>query len=194
MEMEIPESRQISEKLTTAIDRIRDLYVSKDQGKITNESFAKKIETIESDIKNEATKLGSKGMDALKNILQKSSEKVTGDSGVEKEFREYSKDILGSLGVTDVSSKVESVKGATQKIEPISREQYFGNQKDTIKESSNNTKSINSQVDFGGTINIKVDAPNGVSEQQFKTYFESEEFKKMIYKYYEEKAKELQKA
>jgi hypothetical protein len=30
-----------------------------------------------------------------------------------------------------------------------------------------------------------------VSQQEFKTYFESEEFKKKIYEYYNQKAKEV---
>lgn len=194
VQAEIPESKQISEKLTTAIDRIRDLYVSKDQGKISNETFTKKLETIENDVKNEASKLGAKGMDALKNILQKSSEKVTGDSGIEKEFREYTKDILDSIGGANTKSKVESVKESSQKIEPISRERYFGTQKsDRIETPTTNTRSVNSQIDFGGTITIKVDAPAGVSQQQLTTYFESTAFKEMIYKYYEDKSKELEK-
>ena len=53
------------------------------------------------------------------------------------------------------------------------------------------TQQINSQVDFGGTITIDVKTPSGVSQQEFKTYFESEEFKKKIYEYYNQKAKEL---
>jgi hypothetical protein len=57
--------------------------------------------------------------------------------------------------------------------------------------SSKTIKNINSSVDFGGTITIKVDAPAGVSDQQFKTYFESDEFKKKIYEYYNQKSKEL---
>jgi hypothetical protein len=194
VQAEIPESRQISEKLTTAIDKIRDLYVSKDSGKISNAEFIKKIESIENDVKNEASKLGTKGMDALKNILQKSSEKVTGDSGIEKEFREYTKEMMSAIGTTNTKTKVESVRESSKKIEPISSERYFGTQKsDNVKTPTTKSKSVNSQIDFGGTITIKVDAPSGISEQQFKTYFESEEFKKMIYKYYEDKAKELQK-
>jgi hypothetical protein len=161
VEGEMPETRVISEKFTGAIDRLRDLYTSKEQGGIDNATFAKKLELIENDIKNEITGLGPKGLDSIRNIFEKSSGKAIGGSGIETEYRKYSKEIVDAL--------------------------------DEIRPKSSGTKNINSQVDFGGTITIKVDAPAGVSEQQFKTYFESEEFKKMIYKYYEEKAKELEK-
>ena len=46
---------------------------------------------------------------------------------------------------------------------------------------------------MSGNITIKVDAPAGVSQQEFKTYFESEDFKKKIYEYYNQKAKELER-
>ena len=68
-----------------------------------------------------------------------------------------------------------------------------GTTQKNYSESSSQTKQVNGQVDFGGTITIKVDAPPGVSEQQFKTYFESDEFKRKVYEYYNQKAKELEK-
>jgi hypothetical protein len=191
---EIPESKKIAETLDKSIDKIRDLYISKDSGKIDNATFTKKLESIENDIKDTATGLGSKGIDALKDIFENSLKKVTGTSGIEKEYKEMAKEIVDSLN--GVNPKVSTANGNIQKAEPepMSRETYFGYQ--NAKESSSlssSSKSINSQIDFGGTITVKVEAPAGVSEQQFKTYFESEEFKKMIYKYYEDKAKELQK-
>lgn len=189
---EIPESKKIAETLTAGIDKIRDLYISKDSGKIDNATFTKKLESIEKDIKDKATGLGSKGLDALKNIMETSSKKVTGTSGIEKEYREMAKEIVDSID--GVNSKVETTKSNTEKIEPISYESIFKSNKSNNSEPSiSKSKSVNSQIDFGGTITVKVEAPAGVSEQQFKTYFESEEFKKMIYKYYEDKAKELQK-
>ena len=193
IEAEVPESQKVSEKLTSAIDRIRDLYVSKDQGKIDNTTFTKKLESIGSDIKSEARSIGPKGLEALKNIVEESSKKVTGSSAIEVEFRKLAAEMTGALGDVKKDNKVAEVKKTVEKVEPLTRESYFGTQNRETAESSTKTKTINSQVDFGGTITFKVDAPAGISEQQFKTYFESEEFKKMIYKYYEEKAKELEK-
>ena len=72
----------------------------------------------------------------------------------------------------------------------------FGNKSaasSAVSDTKTTQTQINSQVDFGGTITIKVDAPAGVSQQQLSTYFESEEFKKKIYEYYNQKAKELEK-
>ena len=193
VEGEVPESRQISEKLTGAIDRIRDLFTSKDQGKIDNTTFTKKLESIETDLKTQASNLGPKGMDALRDILTKSNEKIKGDSGIEKEFRKYSSDILNGIGGPTTATKAAGITG-TQKAEPLSRSSVFGQRSAaSVAESNTKTTNVNSQVDFGGTITIKVDAPAGVSEQQFKTFFESDEFKRKIYEYYNQKAKELER-
>jgi hypothetical protein len=193
IEAEVPESQKVSEKLTSAIDRIRDLYVSKDQGKIDNTTFTKKLESIGSDIKSEARSIGPKGLEALKNIFEESSKKVTGGSAIEVEFRKLAGEMSGALGEVKSGVKAVETKKVVEKVEPLTRESYFGAQNRETAESSTKTKTVNSQVDFGGTITFKVDAPAGITEQQFKTYFESEEFKKMIYKYYEEKAKDLEK-
>jgi hypothetical protein len=61
-----------------------------------------------------------------------------------------------------------------------------------LEGEGSNEKRINSKVDFSGLINFKVDAPAGITEQQFKSYFETEDFKNMIYRYYEEKLKEFE--
>jgi hypothetical protein len=192
IEGEVPESKVISEKLTGAIDRMRDLFIGKDQGKIDNATFTKKLESIENDLKTQASSLGPKGMDALRDILVKSNQKVKGDSGIEKEFRKYTSDILGGIG-GPTTTRAAGITG-TQKAEPLSRSSVFG-QKGAARaaESKTQTVNTNSQVDFGGTITIKVDAPPGVSEQQFKTFFESDEFKRKIYEYYNQKAKELER-
>jgi len=192
VEGEVPESRVISEKVTGAIDKMRDLFTGKDQGKIDNATFTKNLESIQSDLKAQATSLGPKGMDALRDILVKSNEKIKGDSGIEKEFRKYTSDILTGIG-GNTTTKVAGITG-TQKSEPLSRSAVFGKGSSAIaQENKTKTTNVNSQVDFGGTITIKVDAPPGVSEQQFKTFFESDEFKRKIYEYYNQKAKELER-
>jgi hypothetical protein len=188
---EVPESKKIAETLTAGIDKIRDLYISKDSGKIDNATFTKKLESIEKDIKDKATGLGSKGLKTLKDMFEKSAKKVTGTSGIEKEYREMAKEIVDSID--GVNTKVETTKSNTGKIEPISYESVFKSNKPNSSEpTTSNSKSVNSQIDFGGTITIKVEAPAGVSQQQFTEYFETPAFKKMIYKYYEDTAKALE--
>jgi hypothetical protein len=94
-------------------------------------------------------------------------------------------------------SKLSSTSKSKEEtsVRPLSRSAVMGSgtTQKNYSESSSQTKQVNGQVDFGGTITIKVDAPPGVSEQQFKTFFESDEFKRKIYEYYNQKAKELER-
>lgn len=189
----VPESAEIMKSVNNAVNKMSELFLQKDTGKISQGDFATKIEKIQQEITNKASMYGEKGFEALKNILEESNKKVTGTSGIEKEFREYTAEILSGVKQTTSTTDKASKMTGTRNVEPLTRSQFFG--KETSKmptQSKTKTENINSQIDFGGTITIKVDAPPGVSQQEFKTYFESEEFKKKIYSYYNQKAKELE--
>jgi hypothetical protein len=190
----VPESAEISKSVNSAVNKMSELFKQKDSGKLSDADFATKIAKLEDEVKNKASEYGSKGIDALKNILEDTNKNITGNSGIEKEFKKYTSEMLtGQKEITPTTAKTSAISG-TQKVEPLTRSQFFGKGSSMgTPESKSNTTNVNSQVDFGGTITIKVEAPAGVSEQQFKTFFESEEFKKKIYEYYNQKAKELEK-
>jgi hypothetical protein len=190
----VPESAEITKSVNSAVGKMAELFTQKDTGKISSADFATKIEKIQDEIKSKANSYGEKGMEALKDILEESNKKITGSSAIEKEFKKYTSEILTGVGRTpETTSKTPAISG-TQKSEPLSRSSVFGRASTpTPKDTKTKTTNVNSQVDFGGTITIKVDAPAGVSEQQFKTFFESDEFKRKIYEYYNQKAKELER-
>jgi hypothetical protein len=190
----VPESAEITKSVNNAVGKMSELFMQKDTGKISDADFAIKIAKLEEEVKNKASEYGSKGIETLKNILEETNKNITGSSGIEKQFKKYTAEMLtGEKEITPKSTKTSAISG-TQKVEPLTRSQFFGKGSGmSTPESKSKTTNVNSQVDFGGTITIKVEAPAGVSEQQFKTFFESEEFKKKIYEYYNQKAKELEK-
>jgi hypothetical protein len=190
----VPESAEISKSVNSAVNKMSELFKQKDSGKLSDADFSTKLEKLQDEVKSKASEYGSKGVDALKNILEETNKNITGNSGIEKEFKKYTSEMLtGQKEITPTTAKTNAISG-TQKVEPLTRSQFFGRGSGASSaESSTKTTNVNSQVDFGGTITIKVEAPAGVSEQQFKTFFESEEFKKKIYEYYNQKAKELEK-
>lgn len=190
----VPESAEITKSVNNAVGKMSELFMQKDTGKLSDADFAIKIAKLEEEVKNKASEYGSKGIDALKNILEETNKNITGSSGIEKQFKKYASEMLtGEKEITPKSTKTSAITG-TQKVEPLTRSQFFGKGSGgSATESSTKTTNVSSQVDFGGTITIKVDAPPGVSEQYFKTFFESEEFKKKIYEFYNQKAKELEK-
>lgn len=190
----VPESAEITKSVNNAVGKMSELFTQKDTGKISDADFAIKIAKLEDEIKNKASLYGEKGIGALKDILEETNKNITGSSGIEKQFKKFTTEMLtGEKEITPTNSKTNAISG-TQKVEPLTRNQFFGKGSGmSTPESKSKTTNVNSQVDFGGTITIKVEAPAGVSEQQFKTFFESEEFKKKIYEYYNQKAKELEK-
>jgi hypothetical protein len=190
----VPESAKISESVNKVVEKMGELFTLKDIGKISNKDFATKLTALENEIKNKANTLGEKGFESLKNILRDSNKQITGTSGIEKEFKKYTSEILGTIGVQKQTSGNVSKISGTKKIEPISKTSIFGSKSfDGTLEKSSSVQTVNSKVDFGGVITIKVDAPPGVSQQQLKTYFESEEFKRLIYEYQSQKSKELER-
>jgi hypothetical protein len=190
----IPKSADISKDINSSVEKMKELFNKKELGKISDTDFATKLSKLESEVKSKVSTLGEKGIETLIKTLEDTNKKNTGTSGIEEKFKKYSSDILSEVGRPQQSSNKGSKISGTSNVSPISKSSFLGKQNVTQTSATGSvSKNINSQVDFGGTITIKVDAPPGISEQQFKTFFESEEFKKKIYEYYNQKAKELER-
>jgi hypothetical protein len=64
---------------------------------------------------------------------------------------------------------------------------------DGTKNNDGNQRTTTSNIDFSGIIDFRLSTPTGITQQEFETYFKTEEFKNMIYKYYQDKMKELER-
>jgi hypothetical protein len=189
----IPQSAEITKSVTNSIEKMSNLFIEKDTGKISQEDFSKKLKVLEDGILKQASGLGDKGLEILKDIFEEGGKKITGTSGIEKQFKKLADEVNNvTSGVKPNTGTVDGKKTA-EKLEPLSRDSYFGIRKSETTQSVAKTSTMKSQIDFGGTITFKVDAPAGVSQKQLTEYFESPAFKEMIYKYYEDKAKELER-
>lgn len=139
-----PESATITDSLNRGFESITQLYSDKQSGKINDAELKAKILQIEGNIKNTAMSFGERGTETLANISRQAAEKITGNSQIEKAFREFA---LGDSKVVDKKDR-----------------------------------TVNGEVGINGNINIKVDAPPGITEQYFKEFVESDGFKKVIWK------------
>lgn len=196
MDKVVPVSPEITKSLNSSITKMADLFTMKDVGKISEADFNTKLAAFEQEVKNKANVYGEKGLDSLKELVKETSKGITGTSAIEREFKKYADTILTDKEIKAPTGGKTTAASGTKKIEPLTGGQVFGNKSaasSAVSDTKTTQTQINSQVDFGGTITIKVDAPAGVSQQQLSTYFESEEFKKKIYEYYNQKAKELEK-
>ena len=193
----VPESAKISEKITTGIKEMAAAFRDKETGKITSNDFDNKISSLKDNIFESAKGMGSQGVDALEKILRESGGKITGNSEIEKLYKSFTEKIGGNLGTTTgmESSNIGKNKNQETIAQGLQPKSIFGDENNLSQNTGqkSGTKEFNSKVDMSGNITIKVDAPAGVSQQEFKTYFESEDFKKKIYEYYNQKAKELER-
>ena len=185
----IPESRKISDKINDSVEKIAALYAEKKTGAISDTDFAEKTRLLEDEIKSAATRMGDKGIDALKKILVESNKNITGKSLLETKFRELTSDLMGTTQPVQSSNRMSKAV-----VEPVRTESIFGRRNTTTNDGTTVTTSkTQSDVNLGGTLTIKVETPPGISQQYFQTFFNSEEFKRMVYKYYNEKAKEVER-
>jgi DNA-binding protein H-NS len=185
----LPKTPEVRESVTEAINKMKDLFNSAQSSGISSSEFISKVKTIEDSLLKKGENLGEESYKAIQKILKETASNVKGGSDIEKYFR----DRILPTSEKPMIPTTQTKSPTTAK--PLTRDAVMGKgtASKNYADSISQTKQVNSQVDFGGTITIKVDAPPGVSEQQFKTYFESDEFKKKIYEYYNQKAKELER-
>jgi hypothetical protein len=122
----VPESYKITKSVNEVVEKMSELFTTKDLGKISNKDFAIKLTALENEIKNKANTLGEKGFDALKNILRDTDKQITGKSGIELAFKKYTSEILGATNSELKKSSSTSKITGTKKIEPISKTSIFG--------------------------------------------------------------------
>jgi hypothetical protein len=180
----VPESAEITKNVTGAIDKMRNLFIEKDAGKISNQDFSEKIRVLEESVINQAKGLGGKGLDALEDILQTASKNVKGSSGIEKEFREFANSTLNALNTPNAAAQAVKEKANAK---PISDAQILG---ETIQSKmaskqieTTQPKTTNVTNNVTGNIKITIDGPvgaNGLTQQQLTQIFNSEGFKQYV--------------
>jgi hypothetical protein len=181
----VPESAVIIDNVNNAIEKMSALFMAKDANKISADDFAKKLASLEDTILKDANSLGEKGMNAFKDIIAESSKKVTGNSGIEKEFRSLSQEILSATGKPVTAT--EHLKKKAEEEKSLSYADIIGRKSQSPTEKTGTGTSTNSgtstnKVDVGGTITFKFDLPPGttLNQQQLNAAFNSEEFKQYI--------------
>jgi len=181
----VPESSEITKKVTDAVDKMSQLFTQKESGKISQQDFSKQVEELENSIMKQASSLGQTGVDALKDLLQDANKKITGTSGIEKEFKNFINETLGATG-TKTNSAAEAVKSKAQ-VKPLSESDILGENiqsKITSKQiESKQPSSYNVKNDVTGSIKITIDGPvgaNGLTQQQLTQIFNSDAFKQYV--------------
>ena len=188
------EDKDLGKLINDGIIEAAKLFDKASTGDLSVTDLMSQFGSIQEKIMSNAGSLGDKAMTSLKEILKESASQVKGTSYVEQKFRDAMGVVSSGVSASGAKSgKQTQIK--TKQVAPVSKNAIMGTAT-TLKnysEKFNEPKQVNSKVDLGGVITIKVDAPPGVSQQQLTTYFESESFKRMIYEYWSAKSKELER-
>jgi hypothetical protein len=119
-----------------------------------------------------------------------------GDSALGKLADSALRGLESYIDKTSVGKAVAAEKGGT-KVKASPSKSLFLEGTDSLTKTANQnqtlTSTVSKSVDYTGTVTFKVDAPAGVSTQYLEQFMNSEKFKETIYKYVEEKNKQLQK-
>ena len=181
----IPESAVITEKVTDAVDKMSSLFMAKDAGKISEQDFSKQVQALEESVMNQASSMGQVGMDALKDLLQDANKKITGTSGIEKEFKNFINETLDATGVK-TNAAANAVKEKAQ-VKPLSESDILGQSiqsKVAAKQiESKQSNNYNVKNDVTGNIKITIDGSvgtNGLTQQQLTQIFNSDSFKQYV--------------
>jgi hypothetical protein len=194
LQRNLPQTGAVRTEVTSTLDKMKDLFDLKSQGKISTDEFSKSLKTFEDSLINKARSVGPEALDTLKTILKDASKSAYGSSGLETEFRRFATTFTPANLPKGSGTKTQAPKGG-EKVQPITRSSIFGAQE---PQSSGSQTKVNSQitktVDYTGTVTFKVDAPAGVSTQYLSEFLNSEKFKEMIYNYIEEKNKQKERS
>ena len=184
VDKEVPESSKITESVTGAVDKMRALFIEKDAGKLSEKDFSTKLRSLEDGILNQASGLGTKGVEALKDILQTTSQNIKGTSSIEKEFKAYANEVLTAVGRPTAAA--ESLRQRAN-VKPISESEILGQSIQTKMAAKQVTTTqptqTSTKTDVTGNIKITIDGSvgaNGLTQQQLTQIFNSEGFKQYV--------------
>jgi hypothetical protein len=144
------------------------------------------LASLEETILKDANSLGEKGMEAFKDIIAESSKKVTGSSGIEKEFRSLSQEILSATGKPVTAT--EHLKKKAEEEKSLSYADIIGRKSGSPTErttagtsTSSGTSTSKSKVEFG-EFKIVIDTPPGttLTQQQLNAIFNNDKFKQYV--------------
>lgn len=183
----MPQTGEVREDAKVVLEKFGEFFKGFEAGSITLEDLAKEFGDIEKTLLGKGSKLAKESIEFIKGVMSETAKSVKGNSEIERYYR-------GQMGEAEYYKSIMNANplGKQKIVVPVRREAIVGatitqkNNKETIKE-------VYSKIDFGGKLVIDVKAPAGVSDQQFKIWTESEDFKRAWTQYNQELLKKLEK-
>jgi len=177
----VPSSRLIGKKLDEGLDKMKDLFLKKDNKNISQEEFTKEVKKLEDNFKDYIGGLPKQALEGIKGAIKEVNDKIQPKSDIEKMFKynitQPLADMVGGGG------SIKSIKVTPETLKSSQKTALFG---DEVASTGNTplTQKMSSisrsKIDFDGTVIFKVDAPPGVSVQWLNNYLNSVEYQKKV--------------
>lgn len=205
IENAIKEEKDKKEKLTSTRDKFRSVYTSdkKEESRDNLSLTQDKISTTKSTLTEKLMKENQKSEKLIEKLV-KDSELLTKDYSKEEDNTKISKEKNRGFNFfrkKDSNVDAEPIKNVNEGTTlskkftagPIGQNESTISTIEQITKDNTEKKEVNGSVNMGGDINIKVDAPPGVSLQWLTEHLNSPEFKEKVYKYVDDKAIEMER-
>jgi len=193
---EVAKTEIFSKQFDTAADAIRDAV--KEMTKTGGKSMGDIMKDLGGKF-GEQSKSVAKVVEGLSQKIYsdiKGKNMKVGDSELGNMADSALRGLESYIDKTSVGKAVAAQKGGTAVKASPSKSLFLEGTDSLTKTANQNqtlTSTVTKSVDYTGTVTFKVDAPPGVSTQYLEQFMNSEKFKETIYKYVEEKNKQLQK-
>jgi hypothetical protein len=174
----VPKSNEMREGIAGVVENIQNVLKIGMQDGFKSITFGEAINKMKETLSQKSSNMDDKMFKVIQDLAKQTATGLRGNSEVEKLFKEA---ILGKTGSS--TRPTNTKKGVIYGTQTKPMEQIGGTTKKYDKTFAQQ-KQVNSHVDFGGTITIKVDAPPGVAlnQKQLNDVFNSQEFKQYIVK------------
>ena len=190
IEKNVPKTESTRQETESLLSTLGDFTKKLEKGEITGKTF----EELSNKLVSQFDNIERKGKESIKSAISDISKNAGNNTEIERIFKKYVVEPTAkAAGIPSNPSKLVKDNSASIQNYLLPNSQKVQTSSTPASTQNNTTSNSSQQIDFGGTVTFKVDAPPGVSVQYLTDYLNSEKFKEMIYTYMQQKNKQFEK-
>lgn len=191
IEKNVPKTESTRQETESLLSTLGDFTKKLEKGEITGKTF----EELSNKLVSQFDNIERKGKESIKSAISDISKNAGNNTEIERIFKKYVVEPTAkAAGIPSNPSKLVKDNSASIQNYLLPNSQKVQTTNTPASTQNNTTSNSSQQIDFGGTVTFKVDAPPGVSVQYLTDYLNSEKFKEMIYTYMQQKNKQFEKS
>jgi hypothetical protein len=191
IEKNVPKTESTRQETESLLSTLGDFTKKLEKGEITGKTF----EELSNKLISQFDNIERKGKESIKSAISDISKNAGDNTEIERIFKKYIVEPTAkAAGIPSNPSKLVRDNSASIQNYLLPNSQKAQTTNTPAKTQNNTSSNSSQQIDFGGTVTFKVDAPPGISAQYLTDYLNSEKFKETIYSYVQQKNKQFEKS